>query len=239
MQDTAGSIRTLYITGGEPTVIKQNIEFLEYLVAQKHSGQIRITINTNATNINKELLAVLNNFLSVGFVISVDGIDDIAYIQRTPSRWNQIEKNIDAIVEWFGQRYNPRDWICFNSVVTCLNFHHMPAMWSYLLDRYSRSRAPIGFGFIPIIPADVNFGVEAVPAPARDQISQEFDNFKAKAQTHKANTTNVIESFEYWLNNINYAADYAPIQFTLDKVQGLHPELNVAEIYRIFYPDVL
>jgi MoaA/NifB/PqqE/SkfB family radical SAM enzyme len=86
-------LTTLYITGGEPTIIEQNIQLLETLIAENFAQNITLKISTNLTNISKKLLNLLNQFQTVIVFCSIDGTDQYQEYLRYPSNWQQIKKN--------------------------------------------------------------------------------------------------------------------------------------------------
>ena len=48
-----------------------------------------------------------------------------------------------------------------------------------------------------------------------------------------------MESFEFHLRQDIYSDSYTDIQYMLNGIQSVHPELNIQEIYRIYYPDAV
>ena len=130
--DYYGSIRTLFLTGGEPTLLPEFKLFLNSLIDSGAHKDIFVYISTNCTNINRELLTLLSQFKKIGINLSLDGMDEIAYIQRTPSNWKQIEKNVDLIYSWVNEykqnntvTSNNKPIVLINSVVTSMNLHHI------------------------------------------------------------------------------------------------------------------
>jgi len=237
LKDHYSSLETVWLTGGEPTIIKENIDFLEDLVTTGHSQHILAFINTNCTNVNKRLLDILGNFDQVMFNLSIDAIDDIAYIQRTPSRWPYIQKNIDSIFDWLAEKNNPRNSVNFNTVITNLNFHQVPEVWQHLITRYSPYKnVYLGFGFTPVVKLEENFGIESVPEYMRDQVQQQLDALKILPPVvENQRLRSAITDLEYHLNTINFSKDNENIHFMLDRLQEVHPELNIKEIYSIYY----
>ena len=86
------------LVGGEPFYDKVTFEFLGRLVQAGRSKNIRVDINTNLTHVTKEkLLFLTDNFKSVLIKGSIDGIGEVNDYLRYPSRWEEIEKNIQLI----------------------------------------------------------------------------------------------------------------------------------------------
>lgn len=82
-------IQEVYLTGGEPMMVRHLPEFLEKLDSSTH-----IRFNTNCTIFNSKLEKVLKKFHVVTMSLSLDAVDKkIEYI-RYGSKWNEIEENI-------------------------------------------------------------------------------------------------------------------------------------------------
>ncbi len=92
-------IKLLYITGGEPSLIKKNFELLKKLIKEGYSKDISLIINSNLTNDKSDFFDLIVEFKKVSFYASVDGYDSVQEYLRYPSDWSQIDKNIQKLVE--------------------------------------------------------------------------------------------------------------------------------------------
>ena len=232
-------IRHIFLTGGEPTLINQNIEFLEELVSTGHSQHIELRFSTNLTNINQRLLNVLDHFGKIGINMSLDGTGDIAYIQRTPSNWNQILKNTDYVMDWL-VNYQKRSGkfcnITVNTVVSALNIHHVLDLWCFLAERYTVN---FHMGFTALMDSFDNFYIGQVPQTVIADILKQLPDACERIYRYSPGMRQRMESFEFHLRQDIYSDGYQDIQYLLNGIQGLHPELNIQEIYRIYYPDAV
>jgi MoaA/NifB/PqqE/SkfB family radical SAM enzyme len=93
------NIKLLYLTGGEPTIIKKNFEILNKLISTGFSKNITVMINSNMTNLNSDFYEILDEFKSVIFFASIDGTGPIQEYLRYPSDWNQIDNNITKLIK--------------------------------------------------------------------------------------------------------------------------------------------
>lgn len=233
-QNQYHNIRTLFLTGGEPTIIEDNLDFLQYLIDHGYSKNIELGFVSNATNLNKRFFDIVKKFKSLNMVVSLDGMDDIAYIQRHPSNWTQVEKNVDELINLSNLNHDTC-WISFRSVLTALNLHHIPKFWNYLNEKYN-----VPINFIPIYNdhgsyAALNFGISLVPQSAAEDLKTEINQLKETVQSFQQKK--LYEMFEYELNANTFADDFKPIQEMLNNVQILHPELDIKKIYSIYYKD--
>ena len=92
------NIRLLYITGGEPTLIKKNFELLEKLIHDGYSKNVKLIVNSNMTNDKTNFFELISHFEEVTFYASIDGYGPIQEYIRYPSDWNQVSKNLTKLV---------------------------------------------------------------------------------------------------------------------------------------------
>lgn len=92
------NINTLYITGGEPTLIKKNFELLEKLIDDGYSKDILLITNSNMTNNNNTFFDLLSQFKKVVFLGSIDGYKNVQEYIRYPSNWTQISNNLQNLL---------------------------------------------------------------------------------------------------------------------------------------------
>jgi sulfatase maturation enzyme AslB (radical SAM superfamily) len=90
------TIERIYLTGGEPTLIKRNNEFLVKLIEKKRFN-VEVVLNTNITMLNDDLLSNLEKFNKVSLSMSIDGVGEVNDYIRYPSIWSEIESNIKKI----------------------------------------------------------------------------------------------------------------------------------------------
>ena len=87
------NVEQVYVAGGEPTIMPEFTKFLEKAIDSNRTD-IALTIITNATNLNKNILQLLEQFKNISFTLSLDGFDETNRYIRWPSDWPTIEKNI-------------------------------------------------------------------------------------------------------------------------------------------------
>lgn len=85
---------TISLTGGEPTINKEFLEFLHYISNKKYASKLRINMNTNCTIINMDIIKILEKFKESTITLSIDGYNHINEIQRRGSNFDIIDKNV-------------------------------------------------------------------------------------------------------------------------------------------------
>jgi len=97
LNDILPTVKKINFTGGEPLLIKDNLEILSKLIELGNTN-CEILITTNASVINPKWASLLPKFSSVHWTISLDGIGPYAEYIRYGSQWQQIEENINYIL---------------------------------------------------------------------------------------------------------------------------------------------
>jgi organic radical activating enzyme len=85
------NLRSVELTGGEPTLIPYVADFLESI---EHPEEVVISLVTNANGYNKKMFDVLTKFKLVNIAISLEGIEADNEMIRFNSSWSNIVENI-------------------------------------------------------------------------------------------------------------------------------------------------
>ena len=85
-------VKTFYINGGEPMLIKQHFAFLERLV-ELGKTDIKLWYNINMTLMNEKVIELWRKFDHVKISCSIDDLGDRNHYIRYPTKWNNVEKN--------------------------------------------------------------------------------------------------------------------------------------------------
>lgn len=96
--DLIPSLKKVYMTGGEPTLIKNNFKFMQACIDQGRTDII-LFFNINCTNVNKNFLNLISQFDQVIINASIDGIGEVNDYIRYPSEWHQVSKNVEALAK--------------------------------------------------------------------------------------------------------------------------------------------
>jgi MoaA/NifB/PqqE/SkfB family radical SAM enzyme len=92
------TLKKVYMTGGEPTLIKNNYKFMEECIRQGRQD-ITLFFNTNCTNINPKFFDLISQFDTVNINASIDGIGAVTEYIRAPSNWLHVSKNIEKFAQ--------------------------------------------------------------------------------------------------------------------------------------------
>ena len=109
-------IKSLYFTGGEPTLIKEIWDFIDYLKEKDLAKNIGLEFNTNCTQNPNKLIETFDAFRSVDIMLSVDGYREVQEYIRHPSIWKDIENNIMKMLNKRKRKYWSLFRTCYSSL---------------------------------------------------------------------------------------------------------------------------
>lgn len=90
------NIKYFEFTGGEPWLIEEHFELLEFAVAEGHGKHIDIHYNTNATQPPTRLVPLLSQLGRVDIAFSIDNVGDRFEYERYGAKWDEANTIIDA-----------------------------------------------------------------------------------------------------------------------------------------------
>lgn len=89
------SLEYITFTGGEPLLIDEHYEYLEWCVENDYAKNISLDYITNGTiGLDDYKKDLWSNFKGVELIISMDGIGKLAEYIRTGVKWNEVKENI-------------------------------------------------------------------------------------------------------------------------------------------------
>lgn len=88
-------IQYVYLCGGEPLLMKENLELIQLI--KKENPDIYIRVNTNLTNINSPIYASLLECKNVHWIISVESTKEYFEYIRYGAKWDSWFKNLTQL----------------------------------------------------------------------------------------------------------------------------------------------
>ena len=121
-------------TGGEPFLIKEYCDFMDFLIAEKISEKIELEIFTNCSVYNTKFIDRLKHFNKVHFVMSIDGVEKTAEYQRHGTDWNVVKENI---LKFNSLSFN----IFFNTAITSYVLLDVSSLAKFLMELYGANNS--------------------------------------------------------------------------------------------------
>jgi len=140
------NLRKIKILGGEPFMSANNIVLVEHLLENVDPIKVGISYNTNGSVIpSDKIIKLLQKFSFVEMNFSIDDTGAAYEYQRYPSKWTQLQNNIEVIMSRMSDNTfysvqktisllnihsrNVEEWFA-NSAITTLNKHFASGVFS-------------------------------------------------------------------------------------------------------------
>jgi MoaA/NifB/PqqE/SkfB family radical SAM enzyme len=133
LRENVSGMQHVYLVGGEPLIIEEHYDFLNYCVEEGYAKNITLEYNTNLTNIQPRALELWKNFKQVQFGISMDGIGKTLEYVRNPLKSKLMERNLKKLDEAGLEGLNFRAWIAFT--IGALNAFHFPELLKWKIEQ--------------------------------------------------------------------------------------------------------
>mgnify|MGYP003643184905 FL=1 len=211
-------VRRVFMTGGEPTIIKRNLDYINKIVASGRSKDVELIFTTNATNINKQFIEVSEKFKSVSFNVSVDAIGLLANYIRYPSDWATIKNNLENI----------KHGVSFNTTIQWLNMTRLNEIFDYI------ENCGIAFGGIWFqLVTDPKY-LDPIYAPRfmKEKCISDIDNFLNRPFLNEEKYNNIlygelkqslIQTKEFLIknmDNVQHVDEFLKRMEILDRLRG-------------------
>jgi MoaA/NifB/PqqE/SkfB family radical SAM enzyme len=127
LRDLLPNIKYLEFTGGEPFLIQQHFDLLQYAVDQGYSKNIEIHYNTNGT-VFPESYTLWKEFKHVEIAFSIDNTNDRFEYERYGAKWNEVEKNIARFNQLRSNKITTQ--ICLT--INIQNVYYLPELCDWI-----------------------------------------------------------------------------------------------------------
>ena len=119
----SNNVDNLNIIGGEPTIIKEFYELLEYCYKNNTLKNKIVLIHSNMTNTNKNISSWLGSMRQWTITASIDAVGIRNHYIRYPSNWNSIKKSINFYKD-ISKKYE-NGGVTFNPAIQVLNIDQL------------------------------------------------------------------------------------------------------------------
>lgn len=112
--ERAHQLRHVYLAGGEPLLMKENLEFLQLL--KKVNPHVHLRINTNLSKVDTRIFDLVCEFENVHWIVSVETMESEYEYIRHGGVWLDFVQNLNCIKQL-------KHKISFNMLHFLLNYH--------------------------------------------------------------------------------------------------------------------
>jgi MoaA/NifB/PqqE/SkfB family radical SAM enzyme len=133
-------LKALYLTGGEPLMVKGNHELLRACVEGGLASGIDLMLNTNLTLRSPGFFEAFTHFRQVQLFCSIDGLGPVNEYLRYPSSWKTVDTNLRKILEIPGPVH-----VTVNVVAQFHNALYLAELLRYVEQVREESGRPLNF----------------------------------------------------------------------------------------------
>lgn len=107
------NIKYIEFTGGEPWLIEEHLQLLQFAVDQGLAQEIEIHYNTNGTQWSDDLSDLWSSFRRVDIAFSIDNIGKRFEYERYGANWEQVLLNLETVGLLKQYKRNITTQLCF------------------------------------------------------------------------------------------------------------------------------
>jgi len=96
--ERAAQLKHVYLAGGEPLLMKENLEFLELL--KQVNPDVNLRINTNLSKVDTNIFNIISTFKNVHWTVSVESMDNEFEYIRYGGAWQDFLDNLSTIKQF-------------------------------------------------------------------------------------------------------------------------------------------
>lgn len=208
-------LKEVYLSGGEPTLIKYNLKLLQKL--EKRSDLI-IRVNSNLQwDLDNAILQEILKFPNVMFTCSADGIGEKFNYIRRGGNWGKFINNYEFL------RLKSNVKLRVNTVFFVLTAQELPEILDYFFDKnvFDHTINQCGMG-------QNHLRSRNLPSNIKNNVRSSLENLLEKYQD-SLNTSGCIKNCLRELDN-SKTQEYKEYLDSIDRIQGsnwrsLYPEL--------------
>lgn len=198
--DKCEGLESLYINGGEPTLIKQHWKFLQQLIDNGFSKNIKVWYSLNMTAIPDIAFDLWSQFKEVEIRASIDDIEERNTYIRHPTKWKNVLETVDQCLATDTVR------IKILQTVSVYNFPYLSEFHDYWAAYDSRINISHNFVMYPDFMAP-----DVIPLEIRKQIIEKINRCTTMSDHQKHEIEQMYGNKENdsdkWKLFINYTAE--------------------------------
>ena len=231
------SFRRIYISGGEPLLMKPYYKFLKKCIENKVAGKITIEFNSNMTHLPPQIYDLWRQFKEIHVGASLDGFGNIHNYMRYPGKWHHIEKNM-LQTDNGGEHLKCH----IGTTVSVLNIWHLPQFIEYIMNKnykkFGSSLFPVVSHCALYIPVFLNLNI--LEESFKEKIRIRFEKYKIKFSNYDWQSAHGTSHLHSWEEKVMGACKILDNYIKFMKQISYHPEeLTKWRSHFIYYMDKL
>ena len=204
----ASQLKQVYLAGGEPLLMKENLEFLKLL--KQVNPDVTLRVNTNLSKVDTKIFDLICDFKNVHWTVSVETIEQEYEYVRYGGNWQDFLDNLIHIKQLDHK-------ITFNMLHFLLNFESIFSTVDYFL---KMDFHPNSFVIGPLVEPDY-LNIRHLPSNVLLLVEQELN-----ARINERPGFLLENSYRNMLSYINTSSD-KNLRNSLDMIKELDLRRNI------------
>jgi sulfatase maturation enzyme AslB (radical SAM superfamily) len=184
------TLRSIYLTGGEPTLAKGQYDLLNLCIEKGFAKNISLEYNTNLTNIPQKLLDYWQHFKSVKINSSIDGLGALDEYIRFPTKWEVIDKNLRTLND-LSAKFPHLD-VHVHTCVQATNVLSLTPLLDYLLEFKNITNYP----FLNVLDYPAQLNIRILPENLKRLAADRLLEWKKKVNLNQLTLKNSADQQE-------------------------------------------
>jgi radical SAM protein with 4Fe4S-binding SPASM domain len=219
-------LQEVYLAGGEPLMIKENVLFLQRLL--EVNPMCRLIVNTNLSLIeNNKVFELLKKFKKVQWLVSCESTDKQYEYIRWPASWDKFYQNLKTILNI------PDHTVTFHLVLMNINSLSVWDWVDHLVTDLKILSTNISITLYNLRDSSGPFAIQRLTTMQKDQIRDRISDKKYLLIPGVANLLDSLEDPQSAFKSENNGLEYTIEKLTdLDQRRGLDSKIIFPEIYQ-------
>lgn len=192
--ELAHTVEEIYLTGGEPTLIKEQDILLDYCIEKDLAKNINLKYNTNLTHIPDSLIEKWKQFKGVLLNCSIDAYGDLNTYIRNPIKWSKVSRNFEKLKSIPNIKMD----VCIT--VQIYNVMHI----NKLLDWVISQDLPNTMIFFNILEEPSHLNIKAMPQKLKDISAKRLEPYYNLPKLSNVVDYMMIETTPHWNEFISF-----------------------------------
>lgn len=220
--DNIHNIRHIKATGGETTITKSWVEFVDYAIETEASKKMILEFHTNATKFTDALVKKFSHFEKVHINLSIDSIEKNYEYLRYPMTWEGLTRSLNNLYLKSSNRGVINLSTSFNPVISILNVSLLPSIVEYWEQniKYKYTNFDASFFADTVYPDHRGISIKYLSPEIKNRLLRDYTVLQAN------NKNIMIQSI---LSALGRWKDYEPSD---EDLLRLYNEVNAFDVIR-------
>lgn len=172
-------VKRLEVVGGEPFYIEKWKTIFNFLMDNGYAKDIDLSMSTNATIFNEELLIKMSNhFKFLGIGLSIDGMGKTYDYLRKNGSWDEVKSNILRFYQFYRNKTSEKDYnghslsMNYTYTISWLNAYDLPEFHSFVKNNTPEFRI-----WNNIVHYPAHMSIDMLPNDEKQRIQDKWDMY--------------------------------------------------------------